>query len=57
MLTGLYNMDVIEEADIREWYRKSGRRAMEKSEEYCRQIVGRLLERLDEQSSEEEDSE
>lgn len=50
-------MDVIEEADIREWYRTSGRKALEKSGEYCRQIVGRLLERLDDQSSEEEESE
>jgi len=54
MLTGLYNTDVIEETDIREWYRKEKGKEVGEGEGYCRQIVGRLLERLDEQSSESE---
>jgi hypothetical protein len=54
MLTGLYNTDIIEEGDIRGWYRKVKGREMDANGEYCRQIVVRLLERLDEQSSESE---
>lgn len=51
---GFYNMDVIEEGDIREWCRRVKEKKVGKNEEYCRQIVKRLLERLDEQSSESE---
>jgi hypothetical protein len=53
MLTGFYNEDVIEERDIRVWYLRVRGKEMGKSEGYCRQIVERLLGRLDEQSSEE----
>jgi len=54
LLTGLYNTDMIEEGDIREWYRKVKGREMDAGGEYCRHIVVRLLDRLDEQSSESE---